>query len=268
MNEIELEIAREGTKAAIELVKEASGDIIRPSAKSIGINLGLMVDGTMGWLGYWGEKQKLKQQKYIEGFKISLYNKVNSIQIENLKEPSMSIVGPAIESSKYFYEEPYYRELFSNLVAAACDKSKIGNTHPSYVEIIKQLSPIDAKLLSMYKYNNTYPMVEIYFRDIEKKVTPCAHYLFNFKDKNDEFSREENLLLTSSLENLIRLGIVKKNQRIHELNYDYEQFRGHFIYLLFMNIRKNEDDKIELNRYRLELTSFGSDFLSVCFEYK
>lgn len=265
MNEIELELVKEGTRAAIEVVKEVSLDIIRPSSKSIGTNLGLMVDGTMGWLGCWGEKQKLKQQKHIEDFKSNIENKVNSIEIENLKEPSMSIVGPAIESSKYFYEEPYYRELFSNLVAAACDKSKVNNIHPSYVEIIKQLSPIDAKLLSMYKYHNTYPIADLYILDIHKNVTPCTHYLFDFKDKSNEFSIEEHLLLTSSLENLIRLGIVKKNQSIYELNYDYEQFKNHFLYLSFSKMKKNDNDKVELTKYRLELTSFGTSFVSICF---
>lgn len=219
MNEYRMELARESAKVTAEFAHNVAEDVVRPSSRSIGNNLGLMVDGVMGWLGCWGEKQKIKQEKYIEEFKQELNNKILDISEENLKEPPMNIVGPAIESSKYFYEEKYYRKMFSNLLAAACDKSKFNKIHPSYTEIIKQLSPLDAKLLNMFKYYNTYPLATLQIIDQEKKITPCIQYLFFFKERNNEFDALEHAQLTTSLDNLIRLGIVIKNMNIVELNY-------------------------------------------------
>jgi hypothetical protein len=261
MNEFDIQTA----KGTLEIAKNVAEDIVRPSSKSIGNNLGLMVDGVMGWLGCWGEKQKLKQKNYIEDFKQELNSKILKISEENLKEPSMNITGPAIESSKFFYEEKHYRDLFSNLVAASCDRSKINMIHPSYIEIIKQLSPLDAKLLSMFNFYKTYPLADLQFIDQGKKITPCQQYLFNFKDKNEEFDMIEQSLLTASLDNLIRLGVVIKNREVIELNYNYEYFKEHFVYKAFSVLKENETSEIRIIRSRIELTDFGRNFISICY---
>lgn len=263
MNDIEMHAAMVATDVAKELALDAA----TPSAKSIGSNLGLLVDGTLGWLGVWGEIQKIKQSEYIENFKNQVTDKISSIPEDNLKDPNMSIVGPAIESSKFFYEEPYFIELFSNLVAAACDESKKNTIHPSYVDIIKQLSPMDAKFLSMYKYNTTYPMAEIKSIDDNDIVTPCTHCLFNFKDKDNSFDENEQLLLTSSLENLTRLGLIIKNKSIHEFNFNYDQFKEHNTYHWFSNSITSDSEEIHMTKYRLELSSFGINFTSICFDF-
>ena len=44
-------------EAIVEVGKETVSDLVRPTSKSIGDNIGLLVDGVMGWLGYWGKKQ-------------------------------------------------------------------------------------------------------------------------------------------------------------------------------------------------------------------
>ena len=265
MNNFEFELEKESAKAIAEVSKDVVEDIVRPSSKSIGENLGIMFDGFMGWLGCWGEKQKIKQQKSIEDFKQNMELKISNISSENLKEPTMNIVGPAIESAKFYYEEEYYKEMFANLIAAACDKSKINIIHPSYVEIIKQLSPRDAKLLSMFKYNSTYPMVTMKIKRENGIITPCPQCLFDLKDRNQDFKLEERSLLTSSLDNLTRLGLIIKNNSIIELDYDYEKFRNDIIYSAFSQIKSSSQDKIEFTKYRLELSNFGVDFVNICF---
>ena len=265
MNNFELEFEKESAKAIVEVFKGVIEDIVRPSSKSIGKNIGLMFDGAMGWLGCWGEKQKIEQQKSIENFKQNIELKISNISNENLKEPTMNIVGPAIESAKFYYEEKYYKEMFANLIAAACDKSKIDIIHPSYVEIIKQLSPRDAKLLNIFKYNSTYPMVTMNIKHEDGTITPYIQYLFDFKDRNQDFNMEEHSLLTPSLDNLVRLGLIIKNNSIIELNYNYEEFRNNIFYSEFSKIKSSSQDKIEFTKYRLELSNFGAGFVNICF---
>lgn len=264
MNEFQAYLSQETAKAVVDIGKS----VVEPSAKVIGESLASFLEGTLGWIGYFGETQKLKQNYNLERFKENLNSNLQSIPEENIREPLMSIVGPAIESSKFYYEEEYYRKMFSKLIAASCDKSKINDVHPSYVEIIKQLSPLDAKFLEMFTYYNTYPIAQISIIDQENKVTPCPNYLFNFKDNNNKFDFDEILLLTATLENLIRLGIVIKNSSVYELNYDYEQFRTNTIYKAFALTKENEGDKIRITKYRLELTNFGRNFINICLKNK
>lgn len=52
-------------EAIVEVGKETVSDLVRPTSKSIGDNIGLLVDGVMGWLGYWGKKQKIKREQSL-----------------------------------------------------------------------------------------------------------------------------------------------------------------------------------------------------------
>ena len=88
----------ESAKQTAKLGKDVASDIVRPTSKSIGQTIGYIVDGTLGWLGAWGQKQKIKQEKYIEDYKKEINTAIASIPQENLKEPTMSVVGPAIAS--------------------------------------------------------------------------------------------------------------------------------------------------------------------------
>ena len=67
----------------------------------------------MGWLGYWGQKQQIKQKIYLNEYKKQISQKISQIPKENLIEPPIRIVGPAIEASKFFIEETTYREMFA-----------------------------------------------------------------------------------------------------------------------------------------------------------
>ena len=54
----ETTLATESAKAITEVGKNIAEDLTRPTSKSIGDNLGLLVDGVFGWLGLWGGKTK------------------------------------------------------------------------------------------------------------------------------------------------------------------------------------------------------------------
>lgn len=246
-----------------EFTKEVAEDLIRPTTKIIGQNIGMLVDGIFGWLGCWGEKQKIKQEQNILEFKNNLNKKISNITDENLIEPKISIIGPAIEACKYYFEEDYYREMFSNLVASSCSSKTIDKIHPAFIEIIKQLSPLDAKLLNMFKYYSTYPVADINGIHIENKISPYVGTLFFFKDINEKFNVMENLRLTTSLDNLVRLGIVMKNRAILEMNFNYEEFKNHFMYKNY-DKAKDDDCVLKIIPGRIELTEFGRAFISCC----
>lgn len=137
--------------ALVKVGKETLRDLVHPTAKSIGDNIGLFVDGVMGWLGYWGDKQKVKRAIYLEDYKKKIVDNILCIPEDSLIEPSTRIVGPAIEASKYFIEEEYCRDMFAKLIASSCDSSKSPSVHPSFPEVIKQLTPLDAKFLTLLK---------------------------------------------------------------------------------------------------------------------
>ena len=48
---------------------------------------------------------RAKQHANIEAYKNQLLKEASSINPENLKEPELKILGPALEASKYYIDE-------------------------------------------------------------------------------------------------------------------------------------------------------------------
>ena len=251
------------TEALVDVGKDVTSDLVRPTSKSVGDNIGLLVDGVMGWLGYWGEKQKIKRAVCLEDYKKKITEKVLGIPEQNLIEPPIRLVGPAIEASKFFIEEEYCRDMFAKLIASACDSSKVNSVHPAFPEIIKQLTPLDARFFQLFKERNTYPAAELTAVHPDEKVSPFPNMLFDFRDSSASFNVGEQLELTKTIESLIRFGLLIKNTAVLELNYNYDSFKNHWFY---KGITPTLDDgsKLRITKYRVELTLLGQDFLKTC----
>ena len=59
---------------------------------------------------------------------------------KNLIQPRNSVVGPAVERLKYCLDEKEIRDMFLNLLSASVDSRKAGQVHPSFADIVSQMS--------------------------------------------------------------------------------------------------------------------------------
>lgn len=263
MKNLQDEIVEKTAEKISEAIKDDFKEMTMPTAKSIGKNMGLLIDGIFGWAGTWGEIQKIKQNQYIKEFKEDLKTRLDNIDSDKIIEPKANIVGPALETAKYYYEEEYYKEMFTKLIASNCNKDKSNDVHPAFIEIIKQLSPLDAKVLNMFRYNSTYPTAELEVVNNDSTITPYRYILCDFKNKNEKFDINEELNLLTAIDNLIRLGIVIKNKSIIELKYDYNNFKNHTFYKI-VDKEKDTNSRIQILNSRIELTDIGRKFLNIC----
>ena len=102
------------------------------------------------WYMHFGHKYALERAKYeagVEALKAETIAELQKIKPENQIEPKLCIAGTAMDAAKYFVEEPDLRTMFAKLIASASDISKVTTVHPAFVEIIKQLTPFEAKIL-------------------------------------------------------------------------------------------------------------------------
>lgn len=135
------------------------------------------------------EKSKAKYQLKIDDFKQKLGEKILNIPKENVQDPQLSIVGQALEASKYHFDEEEIREMFANLIASSMDSTYNGLVQHSFVEIIKQLSPHDAKLFKSLEMTS---ILFMHGNDYSFSSTDFPHFELN----------------TLSLNNLKRLGLI------------------------------------------------------------
>lgn len=259
----------ESAKQTAELGKEVAGDIVRPTSKSIGKNIGLLIDGAFGWLGVWGEKQKIKQQLNLDEFKKIVSENIEAIPQDNLKEPTMYIVGPAIEASKYYYEEDYFKEMFAKLIAASCDSRCNDKISPYFVEAIKQISHNEAAILSLFKNSSILPVAN-YVLDAKNGGSVYLYKNVFYLDNPSSNSKPNDF--SSAIVNLERLGFIEIDfRRAMKDNEEYSIFETDPVYLqtkqgILENTITNSEiyKSIKIGKGILEITPLGKDFIDLC----
>ena len=103
-------------------------------------------------------------EKVEEWIAESIAPKVAGIPPQHRVEPKLVVAGPALEAMKYCGSEPHLRELFANLLAASMDGRRAASAHPAFVEMVKQLSPGEARILRymVARYRESEPIIHLY----------------------------------------------------------------------------------------------------------
>lgn len=254
----------------INLVPKFLDEALTPMAQSVGSTLSSVWTMVFGGIDLYSEKINLKRASNLNKFKEDLEQRVSSVPVQNLVEPPLHIIGPTLEASKFYFENDQLRVMFANLIAASINSEFIDKTHPSFVEIIKQLSPLDAQNLLLFKDKSTHPVAE-YRIPVGKGY---RKYLTNVFLGNKQVS---NLFLVSvSISNLERLGLVDVTYGDKYINESvFDQFYSTDIYNNYQQILTTitplgsqsevlPDKKFIVKKGLVSLTPFGKNFVRVC----
>jgi hypothetical protein len=103
------------------------------------------------WLLKGVVKTVLGRNEYVRSGQIyrDLSSKLSGIEADHLQPPKASIAGPVIEGIAYVLDEPALKEMYLNLLAGAVNSAKAPKVHPSFVEIIRQLSAQEVPVLEL-----------------------------------------------------------------------------------------------------------------------
>lgn len=194
---------------AKELVSRTAGktydDLVHPTAQATGGIISFIPRTIRVWFGKW-EKWILNGEYAIRETEKLLEEKLKHIPEDKIVEPEPYVVVPAIQQLSYSLDSEELRELYANLLASSINADTKKNVHPSFAEIIKQLSPLDARVVEMIKHN--------------QKPIPIITGRLNYEVSNtfSEIVRDYSTVLYSiyqdvdelaaSLQNLKRLGLI------------------------------------------------------------
>lgn len=219
------------------------------------------------WYYNFGYKMDIKvrqrKQEVDNLFLKDIATEVSNIPIDQIQEPKLSVLGPALEASKYYIDDEELRSLFAKLIAASMDNSKNEVLQPAFVEIIKQMSPIDAKnLINLYDIKDKQnPIVSIILKSKDSK---------NYKEVFDHFYIENignisHVRVVSSLLNLKRLGLIEINYGVFLSDENrYLSYENHPIINQFKNEYNDDLHSIKLKKGLIKITNFGMDFCKIC----
>ena len=259
-------------KEVIESVvdSEAFSNIVNPPTTVIGNALSDLLNIAFGHsLHEKSEKSRLKHQKRIEEFSKKLNENVSAIPEEHRIPPKESVVGPALEATKYYFEEDEIREMFEKLITNSMDDRQATKVHPSFTEIIKQMSPLDAQNLKLFKKEMQLPIVQFIARS-NKDYIPIATNIFISNPSCQDIN-----LQAVSISALCRIGLLEvKYDRYITNETLYKPFLSLPLYKETENQLKtvnavsktlNENNRtLECKKGIVQLTPIGQSFISVC----
>ncbi|HHT7174555.1 TPA: DUF4393 domain-containing protein [Bacillus cereus] len=254
----------------INIIPKFLDEAVTPLAQRAGNTLSSIWTLAFGGIDIYAEKTQLKRVHALNQFKDELEQAVSSIPEENIIEPPLHIVGPSLEASKYYFENDELRKMFSNLIAASINIDDIDKVHPSFVEIIKQLSPLDAMNLKLFKEVFTYPIAE--YNYVAKGRTSLVSFKTNVFLENQEVLDID--LNAASISNLQRLGLVSISYSKKLQDHDYRNYFENYIYqdsksrieehVLNTDVNSRVFEDIDLVKGTVEITPFGINFTKTC----
>lgn len=193
--------------------------------------------------------------KYIE----EIDKETSKIPVDKIKqEIDISLVGPALEASKYYIGNAVLRSMFDKLIAASLDQRHNGEVHHAFVEIIKQMNPLDAQMLSDLKN----PSYVLYYLTNQHG----RGYVYENLYMSDRFQEpfEESSLAISNLE---RLGLIHAHRYRHGLMVG----TGAFLDSMVKRFKKTDyykqmPEPVDPNFTvdQLEITTLGLTFRDIC----
>lgn len=198
---------------------------------------------------------------FADTFQSDLSNKAEAIPPEYVVEPKSSIAGPALQGLAFTHEEPNLKEMYLSLLATAMDGRKVGDAHPAFVEIIKQLTSEEAQLLrNLLSLSHTIPIVEIR-RTVsgERGWHILARHLVNFR--NTAGAPVQDPAVPAMIDNWIRLGLVDVDYTRHltaEEAYTWVEERPEYNH--FRAQHESEKVKISIQKGVIRRTALGTQF--------
>lgn len=238
-------------------------DAIQPAAKEIGKALGTVAKTVNVALApisalIWG-------YDHIKDFvdnKVS--EKLENTPEENIITPPPHVAGPALESLKYTGSIEELRELYANLLASSMDKSTSKDAHPCFVEIIKQLSADEAKLLTAFLTRDQEPIVTV--RNMREDNSGGRDQFRHFSVLGETTGIADHILIPNYLDNLCRLGIIEIPATSKLLGDNiYKQLEEHPIVKAHMGlIEQLEGRKPSIDKKAITLTGLGRQFVNAC----
>lgn len=249
----------------LEVAPKLYEDAIQEPAKETSKTLGLIpktINAALVPLRQWIAH---KEYNMAETEKLLAY-KLENLDPKKIVPPEPYVAVPAIQAISYSKDNEQLRNLYANLLSKSMNVDTKDNVHPSFVEIIKQLSPLDAKLLKNLFYAQKDPIPKL------KLSLQASENDFNHIDVwrtvlhpncYTDLSLIESYLI--SLDNLERLKLIIINDDSY-LNPPqlYTEIESSIDKEYFSKLR-SDLPYVNLQKGFISLSDFGKKFISIVF---
>ncbi|HXN59898.1 MAG TPA: DUF4393 domain-containing protein [Acidimicrobiales bacterium] len=152
----------------------------------------------------------IRRAYFEDQFALDLAEKVSEIPEEHIATPPSSIALPAMQGLAFSLDEPDLKEMYLKLLAAASDDRRPYDAHPSFAQIIRELSSREAKLLRWCLSTVQQPIARIKLMKAPNSwLLVLKHNVVNWPAETPPALADDLAVRSAYVDNWVRLGLVE-----------------------------------------------------------
>lgn len=260
----DLKLLEKVADKVLDITDEHAGKIVdniadKP-AEALGTNITSLLSLVFSPFRYLNEKSNIYFAHKLETYKKELEEKEKSIPAEKRIKPDFHTVSLALDNSKFCITNDDLRHMFVNLIVSAMNSDTANSVHPSFAEMIKQMSSTDARVLASFSKEPVQPLLEIHLitDSSSSSFATVQTNLFLMKESSDPLFDKTDIAIT----NLNRLGLL-------EIDYTTiigEESKYSDLVRIVDDIMRKQmpSKKFEYIRGIASLTPLGEEFIQIC----
>jgi hypothetical protein len=262
MSNIQDEFIKESKELSMKVYDDVRKPIMKPTVQVLGL-IPRAINVALAPLDAWIRKREYN----IQRTKQLLKEKMKDIPTKNIVSPEPYIAVPALQAISYCMNNDELRNMYANLLSKSMNKIVKNNVHPSFVEIIKQLSPDEAKILKyIYQKGSSIPTISLrYENDNGVGIT----FVSDFSDIGELCDCEYPFPITAYFDNLARHSLIKFSEPMSSLADKtlYKTLKTHKKIRPLLKLSKYlklQYSKVRILEGYIETTEFGKQFFLIC----
>ncbi len=193
---------------------------------------------------------------------IPRYFEERKILKDKIVSPDPAIAVPAIEALRYANKD-IIKEMFVNILGASMNVETANFVHPSFVEIIRQITPDEAKILKQLPAKGLCePLVDVEIEkdNVEGRFVVYSNYGVIGYEADCEYPEKISLYV----DNLKRLALVKIPENTFLIDeWRYEKIVNSVHYKDIVEEVKKEGEVFCVKRM-IGLTDYGMRLREIC----
>lgn len=249
------------TKPLIDVVPRLYEDGAKPVVLETGKTLSLIprtINAVLAPLRTWIAR---KEYNVAETEKL-LAIKLDKVGADHIVSPEPYVAVPAIQAISYAMNSKELRNLYANLLAKSMTDTQKDRVHPAFVEIIKQITPDEAKLLKTFVNKGAYPLIDI--RVITEGDGTFRTFIHNFTTIVEGICEDCNAF-AKYIDNLSRLKIIEIPEDLClAIDDAYIPLETHPEVIKTLQKPLPEGERWEIHRKQFKITAFGKEFIDIC----
>lgn len=189
-----------------------------------------------------------------------LEQKLKNVDEEKIVSPESYVAVPAIQAISYSMNSDELRNLYANLLAKAMVISTKDEVHPSFVEIIKQMSPLDSIIFKEIMQRQVNPIL---YLTMENSDGAFNTFMTNVTDIN---LASQNLI-SVSIDNLARMKLIQipedgfyTNDKIFDSIFETDYYKKQ----KEIHPKTVDGFKFSYVKKMIEKTNLGKLFYEIC----